>query len=122
MTYTTDDQPEQARASERGVNGEPAAHPGAATLQDKAAINAGFTGDKVAGLDLAASPLGTDDEAGAAGRATPRAAVSAATPEGSAARDPNRANAVKPPVPWLWVGVAGVAAAVLAWVLYAALV
>ena len=121
MTYSTDDQPEQARASERGADGQPAPHPGAAALQDKAAINAGFTGDKVAGLDLAASPLGTDDEAGAGRTAASPARAQTAALEGAAARDPNRANAVRPPVPWLWVVVAVVAAAVLAWGLYAAL-
>ena len=122
MTYTTDDQPEQARASEQGASGEPADHPGAASLQDKAAINAGLTGDKVAGLDLAASPLGTDDEAGATST-TPAAPTAAPTPtaEGGAARDPNRANAVKPTLPWLWVVVALAAALGLGWILYGAL-
>lgn len=36
---------------------------GATTAQVKGDINAGRTGDKVAGADVAASPLGTDDEA-----------------------------------------------------------
>jgi hypothetical protein len=123
MTYTTDDQPEQAKSSERGATGEPASHPGAASLQDKAAINAGFTGDKVAGLDLAASPLGTDDEAGGTSAAMEPTAAHApmAQPSGTAARDPNRANAVKPPVPWLWIVVAVLAALVLGWVLLSAL-
>jgi hypothetical protein len=121
MTYTTDDQPEQAKASERGAGGSTAAHPGSASLQDKAAINAGLTGDKVAGLDLAASPLGTDDEAGG-GTPTPAAPVArTAAPEGSAARDPNRANAVRPPLPWLWVVAAIVAALALGYFLFTAL-
>ena len=119
MTHSPD-QPEQSRAPERGANGRPAPHPGAAALQDQAAINAGFTGDKVAGLDLAASPLGTDDEAGGGTAATPARTPTGAV-EGGAARDPNRANAVRPPVPWLWVVVAVAAAVVLAWGLYAAL-
>jgi len=119
MSYTSDDQSEQRRAAERGAAG-PGGHPGAVTLQDKAAINAGLTGDKVAGLDLAASPLGTDDEAGG-GAPTAAGPAAAATPEGAAARDPNRANAVRPPVPWVWVVVAVAAALGLAWALYAAL-
>jgi len=123
MTYTTDDQPEQAKASERGARGEPAAHPGSASLQDKAAINAGFSRDKVAGLDLGASPLGTDDEAGATSTVVePTASRSpAAKPEGAAARDPDRANAVKPPAPWLWILAAVAAALVLGYALLAAL-
>lgn len=36
---------------------------GATTAQLKADINSGRTGDKVGGIDPAASPLGTDDEA-----------------------------------------------------------
>ena len=122
MTSTTDDQPEQARSAERGAAGEPAAHPGAQALQDRAATDAGLTGDKVAGLDLAASPLGTDDEAGSGpAPPAPATAAPAATAHGAAARDPNRANAVKPPVPWLWIAVAVVAALVLGWVLLGAL-
>jgi hypothetical protein len=38
--------------------------PGATTAQLKADIDAGLTGDKVPEFDLAAAPLGTDDEAG----------------------------------------------------------
>jgi hypothetical protein len=37
---------------------------GATTAQLKADINSGRTGDKVGGFDPAASPLGTDEEAG----------------------------------------------------------
>jgi hypothetical protein len=37
---------------------------GATTAQVKGDIQAGLTGDKVAGSDPGASPLGTDDEAG----------------------------------------------------------
>ena len=120
MSYTSDHDSEDRKAAERGATGEPAPHPGSASLQDKAAINAGLTGDKVAGLDLAASPLGTDDEAGATSTGVEPGATRASScgPEGSAARDPNRANAVKPPLPWLWVVVAAMAALALGWVLY----
>jgi hypothetical protein len=37
---------------------------GATTAQLKADIDAGLTGDKIPEFDLAAAPLGTDDEAG----------------------------------------------------------
>jgi cytochrome c-type biogenesis protein CcmH/NrfG len=110
MTYNDDyDRQEDAlKAADRAAAGEAAGHPGARSLQDKAAINAGLSHDKVAGVDLATSPLGTDAEAGGgraeAGRPPPAA-------EGSASRDPNRANAVRPPAPWIWI-VIGVIAAV----------
>lgn len=39
--------------------------PTATSAQLKADIDSGLTGDKVSGLDPAAAPLGTDDEAGA---------------------------------------------------------
>ena len=94
--------------------------PGSAALQDKAAINAGHSHDKIAqeGHDMGAAPLGADAEAG--GARTEAAAVP--PPAGGAySRDPNRANAVKPRAPWLWLLLALVAAVVLGWVLFNAL-
>ena len=43
---------------------DPARRPGATAAQIKDDIDSGRTGDKVAGFDPAASPLGTDEEAG----------------------------------------------------------
>ena len=99
-----------------------AANPGAASLRDKAAINAGHSHDKIAqdGADMGASPLGTDDEAGGA-PAERASAASAAPAGGDYSRDPNRANAVKPRAPWAWLLLALVAALVLGYVLYGAL-
>ena len=122
MTYNEDyDAQEDARkAAERGATAERAGHPGARSLQDKATIDAGLSHDKVAGMDLGASPLGTDAEAGGSS-----AGVSAPPPtagvEGGAARDPNRANAVRPPVPWIWIVLAVLAAVLLGAVLLSSL-
>ena len=117
MTYNDDyDAQEKARKSaEHAASAEPAVHPGARSLQDKAATNAGLGHDKVAGVDLAASPLGTDAEAG--GGSAELGVPPPAGVEGGAARDPNRATAVRPPVPWVWIVVAVVAALVLGWLL-----
>ena len=123
MSYTSDHNAEDRRSAERGATGEPADHPGAASLQDKAAINSGYTRDKIAGLDLGASPLGTDDEAGGSSAAMePTAATpSMEKPKDTAARDPNRANAVPPRASWLWILAAIVAALVLGFALLTAL-
>ena len=96
-----------------------AANTGAASLRDKAAINAGHSHDKVAqaGADMGAVPLGADEEAGGA----PAAAAAPAPAGGAYSRDPNRANAVKPRAPWAWLLLALVAALVLGYVLYGAL-
>jgi hypothetical protein len=93
---------------------------GATSLQEKAAINAGRSHDKIAqeGGDMGAAPLGADSEAGGARAET---AVSPAPGGGTYSRDPNRANAVKPRAPWLWLLLAVVAALVLGWILYGAL-
>ena len=124
MSYTSDHNSEDRKSAERGASGEGATHPGAQSLQDKAAINAGYSGDKVAGLDLGASSLGTDDEAGGSVAAMePTASFSpAAKPDNPTARDPNRANAVPPRAPWLWIVVAVIAALGLGFVLLNALV
>jgi hypothetical protein len=124
MSYTNDHNSEDRKSAERGASGEPASHPGAQSLQDKAAINAGYSGDKIAGLDLGASPLGTDDEAsGLSPTVEPTAAHAPMNkPHGAVARDPNRANAVPPKAPWLWIVLAVVAALVLGFVLLSALV
>ena len=113
MTYNDDyDRQEDARkAAERAAEAEPASHPGAQSLQDKAAINAGLSHDKVAGMDLGAAPMGADAEAGGATAEVGSAAPPG--PEGGAARDPNRASAVRPPIPWIWILVAIVAALVV---------
>lgn len=68
-------------------NGSPS---GATTAQVKGDINSGRTGDKVAGFDPGASPLGTDDEAGGAALdpqliAETRARESAGRPQDGAA-------------------------------------
>ena len=117
MTYNEDyDRQEKARKDAEGAaSAEPASHPGARSLQDKAAINAGYSHDKVAGMDLGAAPMGADAEAGGStaeggGRAAPSV-------EGGASRDPNRANAVRPPVPRIWIVVAVLAAAAVGWLL-----
>ena len=119
MTYNEDyDRQEKAReGAERGAAADPASHPGARSLQDKAAINAGLGHDKVAGVDLAAAPLGADAEAGGSSAEGGRSPAPA--PEGGAARDPNRANAVRPPMPWIWIVVAVLAAGAVAWLLLA---
>jgi hypothetical protein len=94
--------------------------PGAASLHEKQAINTGRSHDKVAqdGGDMGAAPLGTDEEAGGA----PAAAAGAPSPAGGAyARDPDRANAVKPRAPWAWLLLALIAAVVLGYILYGAL-
>ena len=117
MTYNDDyDRQEAARKdAERGARAEPASHPGARSLQDKAAIDAGLSHDKVAGMDLGAAPMGADAEAGgSSGDVGTRAPAGV---EGGAARDPNRANAVRPPVPWIWIVVAVLAAAAVAFAL-----
>ncbi|HEX8568608.1 MAG TPA: hypothetical protein VF699_01605 [Caulobacteraceae bacterium] len=116
MTYNEDyDRQEEARkAAERGAKAEPASHPGARSLQDKAAIDAGLSHDKVAGMDLGAAPMGADAEAGGS---TAEVAGRAPAVEGGAGRDPNRANAVRPPLPWIWIVVAIAAAVGLAFVL-----
>ena len=44
----------------------PSTRPGATSAQLKHDINSGRTGDKVAGFDPAAAPLGVDEEAGGA--------------------------------------------------------
>jgi len=123
MSYTSDHNDEDRKSAERGATNQPADHPGSASLQDKAAINSGLTGDKVAGMDLGASPLGTDDEAGGSSAAVEPTAAHApvAVPKSTAARDPNRANAVKPRGTWLWIVAALAAALVLGWVLLSAL-
>ena len=122
MTYNEDyDAQEEARkAAERGANAERASYPGARSLQDKATIDAGLSHDKVAGMDLGASPLGTDAEAGG-GSAGLSAPPPTAGVEGGAARDPNRANAVRPPVPWIWIVLAVLAAVLLGVVLLTSL-
>ena len=117
MTYNEDyDRQEDARkAAERGAGADPGSHPGAQSLQDKASINAGFSHDKVAGMDLGAAPMGADAEAGGG-----TAEVGSAAPagvEGGAARDPNRASAVRPRAPWIWIVAAVAAALALAWLL-----
>ena len=124
MSYTSDHDSEDRKSAARGATGEPATSAGARSMQDKAAINAGFTGDKVAGLDLGASPLGTDDEAGGLSPTVEPTAAHApmAKPSNAAARDPNRANAVPPKAPWLWIVLAVVAALVLGFVLLYALI
>lgn len=97
-----------------GRSPEPTAgHSGSAAMQEKAAIDAGLTGDKVAHNDLATSPLGTDDEAGG-GAPQP---VQTPTPDTAAVnqkgRDPNWSNERSPPAPWLWIFAALIAAALL---------
>jgi hypothetical protein len=114
MTYN-DDYDAQAKAvrrAEHAAGAETASHPGAQALQEKAATNAGFSHDKVAGVDLGASPLGTDAEAGGGAAAAGASAPTAAS--AGVSRDPNRANAIRPPAPWMWVIIAVLAAAVLA--------
>jgi len=123
MSYTSDHDSADRKSAERGAAGDPDGHPGAASLQRKASIDAGLTGDKVAGMDLAASPLGTDDEAGGGSAASDPSGVKA-RPGGSkntAARDPNRANAAPPGAPWIWVAAAVAAAAALGFALLLAL-
>ena len=91
-------------------------NPGSAAARERAATDSGLTGDKVAGSDPAAAPLGTDAEA--SGHAAEADGPRAATADGdTAARDPNRSNAARPKAPWLWIVLAVVAAAVLAVVL-----
>ena len=117
MTYNEDyDAQEKARkGAERAAGADPASHPGAQSLQDKAAIDAGLSHDKIAGMDLGAAPMGADAEAGGSrGEVSERAPAGV---EGGAARDPNRASAVRPPVPWIWIVVAVAAAAALAFAL-----
>lgn len=106
--------------TDEGARGTRAAHPGSAVLQEKAAIDAGLTGDKVAHNDVAASPLGTDDEAGGgqAGTDRPATRTPAAKPS---ARDPNYANERPPRAPWVWIVVAVGAALALAAALLGAL-
>ena len=97
-----------------------ATHPGSAAMQEKAGIDAGLTGDKVAHNDIATSPLGTDDEAGG-GAPQP---VQAPKPEAAAhsqARDPNFANERSPRAAWIWIAVALLAAVVLGVALLGAL-
>ena len=93
---------------------------GAASLQEKAAINAGLSHDKIAqaGGDMGAAPMGADAEAGGG-----RAEMSASAPPvgGVLSRDPDRANAVKPRAPWAWLLLALIAAVVLGYALSAAL-
>ena len=92
---------------------------GAASLQEKAAINAGLSHDKIAqaGGDMGAAPMGADAEAGGG-----RAETSASAPAGGAlSRDPDRANAVKPRAPWAWLLLALIAAVVLGYALSSAL-
>lgn len=115
-----------SKTADEGALGERTAHPGSAALQEKAAIDAGLTGDKVAHNDIATSPLGTDDEAGGGEPApvqfpAPSKTATKAAPSGGAARDPNRSNERSPPAGWLWIVVALVAALVLGAVLFAVL-
>jgi hypothetical protein len=112
---------DDAKDADRGALGERTAHPGSAALQEKAAIDAGLTGDKIAHNDITTNPLGTDDEAGG-GRPQP-VEFPARTPlEGkSNARDPNRANELSPPVPWIWLLVALLVAGLIGVALWGAL-
>ncbi|MDB5643167.1 MAG: Excinuclease ATPase subunit [Hyphomicrobiales bacterium] len=90
---------------------------GAGSAQLRGKIDAGVTGDKVAFPDPAASPLGTDDEAG--GAPMRRDAVADAALQAAAARTPN--TAPDQTGPWVWaIVVAGLlviaaATAVLYW-------
>lgn len=110
-----------SKDADEGALGERTDHPGSAALQEKAGIDAGLTGDKVAHNDLATSPLGTDDEAG--GGAPQPVQFPAKEPAAvhTAARDPNRANERTPPMPWIWVVVAVLLAALLGVALWGAL-
>ena len=109
------------KTADGGSGIDPASSPGAQAQQEKAAIDAGLTGDKIAHNDIATSPLGTDDEAGG-GAPQPVQVQQAPKPTENTARDPDRSNesALKFP-PWLWVIVALAAAAVLGFVLLGAL-
>lgn len=65
------------------------------TAQLSADINSGRTGDKVAGFDPAAAPLGTDDEAGGH-PPTPEQIAMARDQETSGAASGHKANASEP--------------------------
>lgn len=121
MAHTDAHSLKDSKDADEGALGQRTAHPGSAAQQEKAAIDAGLTGDKVAHNDIATSPLGTDDEAGG-GRPQPvqfPTADPATVP--TAARDPNRANERTPPMPWIWVVVALIVAALIGMALWGAL-
>jgi hypothetical protein len=105
-----------SKDADEGALGRRSDHPGSAALQEKAAIDAGLTGDKVAHNDIATSPLGTDDEAGG-GAPAPVQFPPPGQSKDNAARDPNRSNERSPPAGWLWIVAAVLAAAVLGGVL-----
>jgi hypothetical protein len=109
-----------SKDADEGALGQRTAHPGSAALQEKAAIDAGLTGDKVAHNDIATSPLGTDDEAGG-GAPAPVQFPSPETSSETKARDPNWSNERAPPASWLWLVAALVAAAALGALLFGAL-
>ena len=112
---------EDSKDADLGALGERTSHTGSAALQEKAAIDAGLTGDKVAHNDIATSPLGTDDEAG--GGAPQPVQFPAGEPAHvhTSARDPNKANERTPPLPWIWVLVALLLAALIGVALWGAL-
>ncbi len=71
------------------------ARPGATSAQLRDDIDSGRTGDKVGGLDLAAAPLGVDDEAGGA-PPDPQLMAKARALETAGKPDSSRANAATP--------------------------
>jgi len=103
-------------------SGDPERRRGATTAQLRDDIQSGRTGDKVAGFDPAASPLGTDDEAGG-NSPTPDQVALARAQETSQRPADGHANAATPDMqPDARVGgsrgmmvglIAGLAAAVL---------
>lgn len=110
-----------SKDADLGALGERTAHSGSAALQEKAAIDAGLTGDKVAHNDIAATPLGTDDEAGGGAPAPVQFPPQGAATADNSARDPNWSNERSPPAPWLWIVAAVVVAVALGAVLLSAL-